>query len=175
MPRSKYCGNFGATLDIFEASALGNVAELRNLLSDSPGLVNARREHCDGTPLHAARENVEAARLLIEFGANVNAIDGDKQKLMPLHGRAEHGDIEMVKLLLENGADVACDVFHEHSTPLCRWGISARPAGAMAPVAERLLRPERTSTRVPQVTATPTGRRCITPLGEIMPQRFMAS
>ncbi len=46
----------GATRDIFEASALGNVAELRNLLSESPELANARREHCDGTPLHAARE-----------------------------------------------------------------------------------------------------------------------
>src|SRR5207244_1043031 len=98
------------------ASALGNVAELRNLLSDSPAVVDARREHCDGTPLHTARENVEAARLLIEFGANVNVIDGQKQRLMQLHGRAEHGDIEMVKLLLENGADV--HAMSSMSTPL---------------------------------------------------------
>jgi uncharacterized protein len=96
----------GATLDVFEAAALGSVAELRMLLNESPGLANARREHCDGTPLHAARGNLDAARLLIEFGADVNAIDGEKQRLMPLHGRAEHGDVEMVELLLQHGADV---------------------------------------------------------------------
>jgi ankyrin repeat protein len=76
---------------------------LRALLGRSPELANARREHCDATPLHAARGNVAAARLLLEFGADVNDIDGAKQRLMPLHGRAEHGDVEMVKLLLEHG------------------------------------------------------------------------
>jgi ankyrin repeat protein len=95
-----------AALDAFEAAALGNVAELRSLLSRSPELAKARREHCDATPLHAARGNVDAARLLIEFGAQVNAVDSEKQRLMPLHGRAEHGDVEMVDLLLRHGADV---------------------------------------------------------------------
>jgi ankyrin repeat protein len=96
----------GAKLDIFEAAALGDVAELRRLLAESSALAKARREHCDATPLHAARSNVAAAQLLIEFGADVNAIDGEKQRLMPLHGRAEHGDVEVVDLLLAHGADV---------------------------------------------------------------------
>lgn len=47
---------YGATLDVFEAAALGNGAELRSLLSRSPELANARREHCGATPLHAARQ-----------------------------------------------------------------------------------------------------------------------
>jgi len=129
----------GATLDVFEAATLGNVAELRTLLNGSPELANARRDHYDGTPLHAVRGNVESARLLIEFGAEVNAIDGEKQRLMPLHGRAEHGDVETVELLLEHGADVhavSC-----MSTPLhCAvGGFQHVPPERWCEVAERLL------------------------------------
>ena len=36
---------YGATLDVFEAAALGNEVELRIVLNRSPGLANARREH----------------------------------------------------------------------------------------------------------------------------------
>jgi uncharacterized protein len=130
---------YGATLDVFEAAALGNEAELRVLLNRSPGLANARREHCDATPLHAARGNLDAARLLIEFGAEVNAIDSEKQRLMPLHGRAEHGDVEIVELLLRHGADV-----HAVScmgTPLhCAvGGFQHAPPERWRDVAERLL------------------------------------
>ena len=88
---------------------------------------------------HAARGNLDAARLLIEFGADVNAIDSDKQRLMPLHGRAEHGDVGMVELLLQHGADVHavscmgtplhCAVGGFQHAPPVRWGE----------VAERLL------------------------------------
>jgi ankyrin repeat protein len=131
--------NHGAALDVFEAAALGDTAELRRLLIESPELANARRDHYDGTPLHAARENVEAARLLIEFGADVNAIDGEKQRLMPMHGRAEHGDVEMVELLLKHGADVhavSC-----MSTPLhCAvGGFQNEPPERWREVAERLV------------------------------------
>ncbi len=129
----------GATLDVFEAAARGAVTELRRLLTESPELANAHREHYDVTPLHAARGNVEAARLLIEYGADVNAIDGEKQRLMPLHGRAEHGDVEMVELLMEHGADVhavSC-----MSTPLhCAvGGFQHAPPERWREVAERLV------------------------------------
>jgi ankyrin repeat protein len=113
--------------------------EARELLSRSPELANARREHHDATPLHAARGNVDVARLLIEFAAQVNAIDSEMQRLMPLHGRAEHGDVEMVELLLHHGADV-----HAAScmgTPLhCAvGGFQHAPPERWREVAERLL------------------------------------
>jgi ankyrin repeat protein len=129
----------GANLDIFEAAALGDVAELRRLLAESPALAKARREHCDATPLHAARSNVEAAQLLIEFGADVNAIDGEKQRLMPLHCRAEHGDVEMVDLLLAHGANVCAA--SRMGTPLhCAvGGFQHEPPVRWREVAERLL------------------------------------
>jgi hypothetical protein len=129
----------GATLDAFEAAALGNVAELRAILTAAPAFANARRDHCEATPLHAARGHVEAARLLIEFGADVNAIDREKQRLTPLHGRAEHGDVEMVNLLLENGADVRAA--SSMGTPLhCAvGGFQHAPPERWREVAEALL------------------------------------
>jgi ankyrin repeat protein len=131
---------YGAALDVFEAAALADVVELKKLLGASPELANARREHYDATPLHAARGHVEAARLLLEFGAGVNAIDGQKQRLTPLHCRAEHGDVEMVDLLLEHGAGV-----HAGScmgTPLhCAvGGFQHVPPDRWREVAARLLR-----------------------------------
>jgi hypothetical protein len=129
----------GATLDVFEAAALGALAEMQVLLNASADLANARREHCDATPLHAARSNVDTARLLIEFGADVNSIDGEKQRLTALHCRAEHGDVEMVSLLLKHGANVHAD--SSMGTPLhCAvGGFQHAPPARWREVAEALV------------------------------------
>ena len=129
----------GAALDVFEAAALGDLVELKCLLIASPELAHARREHCGGTPLHAARGNVEAARLLIEFGTDVNAVDGENQRLTSLHCRAEHGDVQMVDLLLDHGANVHAGSCM--STPLhCAvGGFQHAPPQRWREVAERLL------------------------------------
>ncbi len=101
---------YGATLNAFEAAALGAVDALTEILRATPEEAKARREHYDATPLHAVRDaSVAAAQLLLEHGAHVNAIDSNRQRLTPLHGRAEHGDLPMVQLLLEYGADVHAD------------------------------------------------------------------
>lgn len=129
----------GATLDVFEAAAVGDIRQLRLLLNSSPGLANARREHCDATPLHAARGNLPAARLLLECGADVNAIDGEKQRLMPLHGRAEHGDVEMVELLLEYGANVHADSCMGTPLHCAVGGFQHTPPERWREVAKRLV------------------------------------
>ena len=129
----------GAALDVFEAAALGRTGELRGLLAQTPDLVHARREHFDATPLHAARGHLEAARLLLECGADVNAIDSEEQRLTPLHGRAEHGDVALVELLLQHGALVTADSCM--STPLhCAvGGFQHTPPLHWREVAERLV------------------------------------
>jgi ankyrin repeat protein len=60
----------------------------------------------DENALHLAarRNDLEAARLLIEAGINIDQ-HGDLGRT-PLHEAASHGHQEMVLLLIESGADV---------------------------------------------------------------------
>ena len=58
-------------------------------------------------PLHSAASarNLEAARLLLEHGAPVNA--RQQGGWVPIHAAAQNGDRPMVELLLKYGADTA--------------------------------------------------------------------
>ena len=60
------------------------------------------------TPLHRAawnNSNAEVVKILIEKGASVNALDGNKQT--PLHKAAyNNSNAEVVKILIEKGASV---------------------------------------------------------------------
>lgn len=99
-------------LDVFEAAALGRTERLRELLDDEPSLANAFGD--DGFhPLGLACffGHLEAARLLLERGAAVNALSTNENvQTAAIHaGAAAGGDealrYELVKLTLENGAD----------------------------------------------------------------------
>jgi len=97
-------------LDVFEAAAVGRTDRVRDLLDQDPELANAWAE--DGfQPLGLASffGHVEAARLLVERGAEVNSASRNEMKVMPLHSAAATGDpesrYELVKVLLEAGAD----------------------------------------------------------------------
>src|ERR671937_2753270 len=97
-------------LDIFEAAALGRTERLRELLDEDPSLANAWAE--DGfQPLGLASffGHAEAARLLVERGAEVNSASRNQMKVMPLHSAAATSDPDaryaLAKLLLEHGAD----------------------------------------------------------------------
>jgi ankyrin repeat protein len=97
-------------LDVFEASATGRAERLRELLDGDPSLANAWAD--DGfQPLGLASffGHVEAARLLVERGAEVNSASRNDMKVMPLHSAAATGDpearYELAKLLLKHGAD----------------------------------------------------------------------
>ena len=97
-------------LDVFEAAAVGRTERLRELLDDDPSLANAWAE--DGfQPLGLASffGHVQAAKLLLERGAEVNSASRNDFEVMPLHSAAATGDsevrYELAKLLLEHGAD----------------------------------------------------------------------
>jgi uncharacterized protein len=97
-------------LDVFEASALGRTERVRELLDADPALANAWAD--DGfQPLGLASffGNADAARLLVEGGAEVNSASRNAMKVMPLHSAAAAQDPvvrhEIAQLLLEAGAD----------------------------------------------------------------------
>ena len=97
-------------LDVFEAAAVGRTERLSELLDEDPSLANAWAE--DGfQPLGLASffGHVEAARLLLERGADVNSASRNAFKVMPLHSAVADKDPEtsyaLAKLLLEHGAD----------------------------------------------------------------------
>lgn len=100
----------GKELDVFEASALGRAERLAELLDSAPELANAWAE--DGfQPLGLASffGHEDAARLLVERGAEVNSASRNPTKVMPLHSAAAAQDpvvrYSIAKLLLEAGAD----------------------------------------------------------------------
>jgi ankyrin repeat protein len=102
-----------AELDVFEAASFGRTERLRELLEADPDAANAFAG--DGFhPLGLACffGHVDAARLLVERGADVNALARNEHiQTGALHAAAasENKDpsvrYELCKLLLEHGAD----------------------------------------------------------------------
>jgi ankyrin repeat protein len=96
----------GARLDVFEASATGNLERVRELVKENAELVNAFA--ADGFfPLGlAAFFGYRAiAEFLLKNGAEVNTAARNAQRVTALHGAVARRDVEIVKMLLERGAD----------------------------------------------------------------------
>lgn len=88
----------------FAACATGDVQDLRDLLARDAALVEERNSE-GATGLHLAVEHPDAARLLLENGADPNVRDiGDNA--LPIHFAAGSGFVESVRVLLDAGSDV---------------------------------------------------------------------
>ena len=96
--------NASPSHNLWKAAAAGDLSAIKDALGDSADL-NALDSQSGITPLGWAALNgqAEAAKLLIEKGADVNARNRDGTT--SLHSAAFLGRIGTVKLLLENGAD----------------------------------------------------------------------
>jgi ankyrin repeat protein len=96
----------GPPLDVFEAAALGRVERLEALLALDPALANAWSP--DGfTPLQLASffNRPEAAALLVEGGADIEATARNDFRVRPLHSAVASRSYPTIDLLLEHGAD----------------------------------------------------------------------
>jgi uncharacterized protein len=95
-------------LSVFEAAAFGRIERLGSILAEDPSQATAFSD--DGfTALHLAvfAEQKEAARLLIDGGADVNARStGAIARVPPLGTAAFVSSIPLARLLLDAGANV---------------------------------------------------------------------
>jgi ankyrin repeat protein len=100
----------GIELNVFEASATGRTERVKVLLKKDPGLASAYAT--DGfTPLGLAAffGHKLVAEALLAGGAKVNQASRNKEKVLPLHSAVAAQQADIVRLLIDHGADVkAC-------------------------------------------------------------------
>jgi len=104
--------------EIHEAAGAGEVAIVRTLLNQNPKLVN-EPDRGGLTPLHWAagygvrsgmsvspelRDHLATVELLLQYGAEVDALDGSGST--PLAAAADAGQLEISQLLVKHGARV---------------------------------------------------------------------
>ena len=124
-------------LDIFEAAALARVDRVRDLLAADGMLARARS--ADGfTALHypaffGGNGAADAARALLEAGADVNARSENALSVLPLHSAVAGNHHDVAVALIEAGADVNATQRHGW-TPL-----HAAAQNGAAETVERLL------------------------------------
>src|SRR5690242_5601993 len=88
----------------FDVSA-GHLEKVRETLKSNPSFAN-KMQRGWGTPLHLAAEmgHVEIAKLLLDNGADVNAVG--IRGFTPLHSAAWSGRTDVAKVLIAHGANV---------------------------------------------------------------------
>ena len=93
---------------MLKAAKQGDVASVKSLLANDPGLLKVR--DTDGsTPLHCAtwKGHAEVVALLLKSGADVNAVNENEHwGTTPLHAAAHANQAAIAKLLLDHGANV---------------------------------------------------------------------
>ncbi len=103
---ANFLASKSVALTIFEAAAIGKIANVVRLLARDPQLVSTYSE--DGfQPLGLACYfgHFEVAEYLVKAGAPINSTSHNQLKAAPLQSAAAAGHEKIVKMLLQNGAD----------------------------------------------------------------------
>jgi ankyrin repeat protein len=84
------------------------------------------------TPLHVAAlySQHQVAVILLDNSVKVNTLSSENIELAPLHLAAMKGDIEMIKLLLAQGADLTLKDSVHQGTPF-DWAENFKQEAAM--------------------------------------------
>lgn len=97
----------GAELSVFEACAVGELTRVQDQIKQQPDLIDAYAP--DGfQPLGLAAffGHTALVEWLLEVGALVNSPSRNPLRVMPLHSAVANRHPEIVRLLLDHGADV---------------------------------------------------------------------
>ena len=103
---AKALADGAGSIDIFEAAALGRVDRIKQLLRENPALASSYSP--DGFPVVGLASffgHLDAARTLIAAGANIHAAAKNALKVQAIHAAVASRNIEIVRALLEAGAD----------------------------------------------------------------------
>ena len=110
---------------------LADMARARSMLGRHPHLATILDGRGDQPIQHAARNgDTEIVRLMIEYGADINATN--KRGHTVLYCAGGHGHLETVQLLLENGVD------NDAVTGLIEWVVEYPDDERFIPVMEAL-------------------------------------
>ncbi len=88
--------------ELIAIAMAGDRPAVERLLASDPGLRGRAIERCPEQLVRAAeQDSYDAVALLIELGFDVNA----RSRTAPLHEAAMRGDVAVIRLLLDHGAD----------------------------------------------------------------------
>jgi ankyrin repeat protein len=97
----------GIETNIFEATALGRIERVRELLKKDPTLVKAFSPE-GFTALHGNLNHTDVVQLLIDKGSDINAVSNNAFLATPLQSALAMGWTDAAKLLIARNANVNC-------------------------------------------------------------------
>lgn len=96
----------GAPLDVFEAAAVGDIGRVQALLADEADVNAVSGDGFSALGLAAFFGRADVARVLLERGADVNAVSTNAMQVRPLHSAVAGNHDALARELVAAGADV---------------------------------------------------------------------
>ena len=112
---------------LLRAAAEGDAAAVARVLDAHPDIIN-RRGVLDGnsglrTALHFGVGHEPVVRVLLARGADPNIRD-EGDNAFPLHFAAERGDLTIIQLLVEHGAQTVAGEVDDHQLDIIGWATA---------------------------------------------------
>ena len=127
---------------LLRAADQGDVTVLIETLNRYPGLINERGilEGHTGlrTALHFGQGHAAIVKALLERGADPNIRD-EGDNAFPLHFAAEDGNLEVIRLLVEHGAQTVAGEGDDHQLDIIGWATCFPNVETKPDVVEYLL------------------------------------
>lgn len=96
----------GATLDVFEAAAVGDAARVREVLAGGADVNAISADGFSPLGLAAFFGRAAVAQIVLEHGAHVNAVSANAMRAHPLHSAVAGNHETLARALVAAGAEV---------------------------------------------------------------------